>query len=75
MDKWLGVVMQAGLEDNVDKYDVPLLFDISSALALNDMDNSVVWRFDKFPITADMRDTLVDTWAQLLGSREWVTSK
>ena len=75
MDEWLGVVMEAGLEGNVDKYDIPLLFDISGALALNDMDAAVVWRIDKFPIMADMRDALVDTWAQLLGSREWTMSK
>lgn len=37
MDKWLGVVVQAGLEDNVDEYDVPLLLNISSALVLNDI--------------------------------------
>lgn len=75
MDRWLGDVMQAGLEGDVHNHDVPLLFDISSALALNDMDNAVMWRFEEFPIAADMRDALLDTWAQLLGSREWVTSK
>lgn len=74
MNRWLGTVMQAGLENNVDKYDVPLLFDISGALALNDMDNAVVWRFEKVPITADIHNALLDTWSQLLGSREWVVS-
>lgn len=49
MDRWLGEVIQAGLEGDVHNHDVPLLFDISGALALNDMDDAAVWRFEKFP--------------------------